>query len=158
MKILDVGCGREYHRHLESEKVTHLDIDKEAYHLEVVAEACFLPFQANSFDAVHISHVLEHIENPLDALAELKRVSREWVIISVPNAVYGRITCDDPEHLYSWNQATLRNLLETQFKDVKISAYPTIKSKEKRSNLRTLKRLLLSLFLKHDTLTAICSS
>jgi len=156
LKILDVGCGSGGSRFLTGENVTHIDLSKKAYHLEVVADIWRLPFADDSFDIVHASHILEHIPNTIYVLDELKRVSRRHVIIRVPNAVHNKVSSEDPTHFYSWNESTLRNLLKTCFVDVKVFGYQKIQSFEKHSDLRTLKRLLLSLVLRNDTLTAIC--
>jgi 2-polyprenyl-3-methyl-5-hydroxy-6-metoxy-1,4-benzoquinol methylase len=39
----------------------------------------------NAYDVVICSEVLEHLERPEDALKELARVSRKYVVLSVPN-------------------------------------------------------------------------
>jgi ubiquinone/menaquinone biosynthesis C-methylase UbiE len=44
-----------------------------------------LPFPDNSFDAVTCSEVLEHIERPREAVAEMLRVARSMVAVTVPN-------------------------------------------------------------------------
>ena len=44
-----------------------------------------LPFHDKSFDLVLCNEVLEHLENPRTAVAELMRVSRKHLLLSVPN-------------------------------------------------------------------------
>jgi ubiquinone/menaquinone biosynthesis C-methylase UbiE len=44
-----------------------------------------LPYQANAFDLIICTEVLEHLEDPEKALSELKRVTKKYLIISVPN-------------------------------------------------------------------------
>lgn len=41
-----------------------------------------LTYDANSFDIVHCRNVLDHIEDPIRAIGEMKRVSREWVYLA----------------------------------------------------------------------------
>ncbi len=47
-----------------------------------------LPFDDHSFDIVTALDVLEHLENPHQALRELFRVARKAVFISLPNMYY----------------------------------------------------------------------
>jgi SAM-dependent methyltransferase len=47
-----------------------------------------LPFEDNSFDIVTALDVLEHLNNPHEALKELFRISRKAVFISLPNLYY----------------------------------------------------------------------
>lgn len=44
-----------------------------------------MPYEDNSFDLVICSEVLEHLENPEQALQELVRVSKKYCLFSVPN-------------------------------------------------------------------------
>ena len=66
-------------------------------------------FKSNSFDIVHASHILEHLANPYAAIQEMKRVSRKYVIVKVPNATYFKATKEDPHNIFSWKQITLEN-------------------------------------------------
>lgn len=44
-----------------------------------------LPYKDNSFDLVLSTEVLEHLEEPKKALKEIFRVSKKYVVLSVPN-------------------------------------------------------------------------
>jgi len=50
----------------------------------LLADAEDLPFKANSFDSVLMTELLEHLPYPLRALSEAKRVSKKWILLSVP--------------------------------------------------------------------------
>lgn len=87
--ILEVGIGnRLVADYLKKRgfKVTTCDID-EQLKPDIVASVDNLPFKQNSFDFVLCSQVLEHI--PFDmvpkALQNLRRVTRQWVLISLPD-------------------------------------------------------------------------
>lgn len=70
--VLDIGAGGDDHRALFPNRVT-LDIDP-ARRPDVVADAQHLPFPEGSFDGIVCSEVLEHIEDPKMAIAEMRRV------------------------------------------------------------------------------------
>jgi SAM-dependent methyltransferase len=88
--VLEVGPGNgtvsEYLRQLGMRVIT-VDIDM---HLkpDVVASVIALPFEAGTFDTVMACEVLEHLpfSDFLRALSELARVSKKYVIISLPDA------------------------------------------------------------------------
>ena len=52
-----------------------------------------LPFDDNSFDVVTALDVLEHLDNPHQALQELIRIARKSVLISLPNMYYIEFRC-----------------------------------------------------------------
>lgn len=77
----DVGCGPFYHNFIMRDS-NYLRIDIEpAYHPDVVADVQNLPFNDKVFDFVLCDNVVEHVEKPNNALKELKRVSKEILII-----------------------------------------------------------------------------
>lgn len=84
-KVLDVGCG-EYKIMPQA-----LGIDVQLRPgVDKTSDARKLPFPKNSFDAVTMLEVIEHVENPEKALREIKRVLRPGgqVIISTPNVTF----------------------------------------------------------------------
>jgi 2-polyprenyl-3-methyl-5-hydroxy-6-metoxy-1,4-benzoquinol methylase len=97
--ILDVGCGEGFtlNRLKENgigkklEGIEYLqaaiDLGKKTYpDIKITKGNIYeLPYKDNSFDLVLCTEVLEHLEKPQDALKELVRVSKKYLIISVPN-------------------------------------------------------------------------
>lgn len=97
--VLDVGCGEGFTmKRLKNAKigtswegVEYLDraieIGKKIHpDLKIIQGDIYrLPYKANSFDLVVCTEVLEHLEYPKKALLELVRVSKKYVLLSVPN-------------------------------------------------------------------------
>ncbi len=127
--ILDVGCGEGFTlKRLEKEKLGKRNegIDSmddaiklaKKIHPELIikkGDIYKLPYKANSFDMVVCNEVLEHLERPMDALAELRRVTRKYVVLSVPNEPLFTISRmlrgknlskfgDHPEHIQHWSE------------------------------------------------------
>jgi ubiquinone/menaquinone biosynthesis C-methylase UbiE len=64
------------------------NMNPKGYSNFVKASAEHLPFRDNSFIEVYSSHLLEHLDNPDKALAEMKRVSKKTVRIILPFALF----------------------------------------------------------------------
>lgn len=83
-----------------------------------------LPFNDESYDCVAALDVLEHLFFPEKLLAEAKRVSREFIILSVPNfnslparlqVLFGKIPENNRKnkgHVYWFNSAVLKEILK----------------------------------------------
>jgi len=157
--ILDIGSGTEETDFpLKQENVIHADIDRKAYDLEILCDVHYLPFKEESFTLVFASHIVEHLINPLEAIKNLKRVAKDPVIIKIPNASF-HLWEESKYHLFSWNEHTLKNLLNKEFPHVRIQASWRRLNKSKgtlKDKLETLKWLALSFLMKKDELTAIC--
>ena len=111
-RVLDFGAGRgaqiaedpsEYRRSLKTLKgrVAHVegcDVDPAVRdnpyldHAEVVPAGAPLPYPDASFDLVVANWVLEHVDQPEDAAAEMARVTRPggWIAAATPNS-YGYV-------------------------------------------------------------------
>jgi 2-polyprenyl-3-methyl-5-hydroxy-6-metoxy-1,4-benzoquinol methylase len=137
--VLDAGCGegysaREIHQVQPESDVIGIDLSFSA--LEMVsnqilnmpiaaADVTKLPFRDNQFDVVVSFEVLEHIPNPAIAVTEYMRVSRDYLLLSVPNEPLFRLLRmargDDilqlgnhPEHVNHWNLWTFQRFLADQ--------------------------------------------
>jgi SAM-dependent methyltransferase len=72
--------------------------DLEAADVQVHMDVTDIPFADGSFDVVVCNHVLEHVDDDLKALSELRRVVRPggWAMIQVPLDPARAGTVEDP--------------------------------------------------------------
>jgi ubiquinone/menaquinone biosynthesis C-methylase UbiE len=94
--VLDVGCAEGYFMTLISDRfqreVWGVDLSTvalakahEKYGLPVAAaDATRLPFSDGSFDLVYSTEVIEHMLDPDQMIAEMRRVSRGTVLVTTP--------------------------------------------------------------------------
>jgi len=73
------------------------------------ASVLTLPFANRAFDVVTLLEVLEHIPDTAMVLAEVCRVARRFLVVSVPSK-----EDNNPEHIHLFKQDTLKRLLEDQ--------------------------------------------
>lgn len=103
--VLDVGCGEGFtldrlSKLKKFKELEGIDFSKEAIllgnklhpHLKLKQANIYqLPYKDSSFDLVISTEVLEHLENPKKALREIIRVSKKYVLLSVPNEPFFRL-------------------------------------------------------------------
>ena len=89
--ILDIGCGSGYYQK-QSKYRGNINIDilkpKNKIANFVLCDAHNLPFKETCFELIFFMDVIEHVENPSQCLREIKRVMKQKVIISTPNAFF----------------------------------------------------------------------
>lgn len=97
--ILDVGCGEGFTLNKLSEegigeKLEGVDFQEKAIEIGKKLHSKLtlkqgniykLEYKNNSFDLVMATEVLEHLEDPKKGFAELIRVSKKYLLLSVPN-------------------------------------------------------------------------
>jgi ubiquinone/menaquinone biosynthesis C-methylase UbiE len=142
-KILDVGCGEG---HATSKVHDRFDVEIKGCDLEkeVIEKArknyegivfgtgniYELKEEDESYDLVIAGEVLEHLYEPEKAIKELKRVSSEYVIISVPcepvwrmanmsRLRYIKALGNTPGHVQNFSKKEIRNLLRKHFGEVR---------------------------------------
>ena len=123
MDLLDVGCGpasitADLAERVAPGRVVALDAAAGALEAaratlrerglsEQVEVTCgdvmALPFEDASFDVVHAHQVLQHLTDPVGALAEMRRVTRPGGIVAVRDAVYSAMTWfPEPSGMEQW--------------------------------------------------------
>ena len=146
-RILDVGCGEGIldsflikNLLVSANQIVGLDIESNSLKIartinpgvEFYQGSIYeLPFQDRCFDLVLALEVLEHLEFPEKAIGELNRVSRDWIVISVPNdwmfrlgnmlrfkylSSWGRT----PSHIQHWGKRKFTGLILKYMRIIKI--------------------------------------
>ena len=130
-KILDIGCGigrnamfiKRYFKDIEYHGVDILDsnkIDNFINFKNVNLNINKLPYKDNYLDILIFTHVIEHLNNPLDLGSEINRVLKKggriyveapnWSSILVPSFGFNRNQhnpfnfYDDPTHVKPWTK------------------------------------------------------
>lgn len=90
--MLDVGCGNGNYVGRAPGFAVGVDVDRSPQWLRddrpyVVADAAALPFRDGAFGTVVSFETIEHTQDPVDVLKELRRVARDNGIFTVPNCI-----------------------------------------------------------------------
>ncbi|MBN2023856.1 MAG: class I SAM-dependent methyltransferase [Pirellulales bacterium] len=131
MRVLDVGCGRgELLEQLTrlGHQVTGLEPEPNCVALASQYATCVAGsvedladhFRPGQFDVIVLSHVLEHLSNPLKILQALRNMQAAAYVFAVPNvhrtarlvrALTGSERPDHSLHLFSWGRPEFTALL-----------------------------------------------
>ena len=138
LSALDVGCGEgvltlEWAKQLGDGRIVGIDLDdpklraewakRERPNLEFRAEeATRLSFADDEFDLAAAVEVLEHVPEPEATLAEMARVARNHLLVSVPReplwrglnmarGAYWRDFGNTPGHVNHWSKRDFVSLL-----------------------------------------------
>lgn len=88
-KVLEVGIGNKtVLNYLKNQGIEVLTLDiNEKLKPDIVGNVLKMPFQDNSFDIILCAEILEHLpfEEFDKALEELERVSKKYVVLSLPH-------------------------------------------------------------------------
>jgi len=135
--VLDVGCAEGFvnqhvRRYVDGVILFGVDLDVKALARGrvlhpglrmIVGDALNLPMGNECVDMVICTEVLEHIPTPERALAELTRVTRGHLLLSVPWEPWFRLANlarlknvsrlgNDPEHVNHWTARGFRRFLQ----------------------------------------------
>jgi SAM-dependent methyltransferase len=137
--LLDVGCGEGVLTHKwaqrlgDQRRVVGIDLDDPALHAEWakraapnleyrVMKAENLPFADGEFDTATAIEVLEHVPDAEHTVAEMARVAKRWLLVSVPReplwrglnmarGAYWKDLGNTPGHLNHWSKRSFVALL-----------------------------------------------
>lgn len=140
-RVLEVGCGAGYStKRIRDMLPKGVDFSASDFEKENVAEAkknlgeAFVVTEEDiynlerkdkSIDLIFLLEVMEHLQSPNDALAELKRVGKKYVIIGVPREPIWRILNmlrlkywgslgNTPGHIQHWGKRSLLKFLKSR--------------------------------------------
>ena len=143
-RVLEVGAGEgmvadRVARRLDGARVVGVDLCDESLvpHWRArglcgtFADAGRLPFGARTFDLVLAIEVLEHLPSPAAALAEIRRVARGRVLLSVPREPIWRAgnlarrryvpaLGNTPGHLQHWSSRGFERLVASELRVVRV--------------------------------------
>jgi len=136
--ILDVGCGEgvlteQWADKLNGGRIVGIDLDdpklraeweqRRRPNLEYRAEdATNLTFADGEFDMATAIEVLEHVPDPERTVAEMARVAKRWVLVSVPReplwralnmarGAYVKDLGNTPGHVNHWSKRSFVQML-----------------------------------------------
>jgi ubiquinone/menaquinone biosynthesis C-methylase UbiE len=138
---IDIGCGEGFIANcLSLPAVTGVDISRNALKIAkdrnqkynfCMGSVYNLSFKRNSFDLVVATEVLEHLNEPEKALDEIRRVSKKYCILSVPNEPFFRTMNllrgknlkrygNDIEHIQNWSSGEFVSLVDRYFEILEV--------------------------------------
>lgn len=119
-KILDLGCGATHTvwKQIYGTRYEGLDVNPD-FNADYTCDACDLSmFESNSRDVVTSWSSIEHMTNPYGMLSEMKRVSSGTVLFTTDYTERDKNRSSN--HLYSWTEKTLKQLVKKIHRDCKV--------------------------------------
>lgn len=140
VSFLDAGCGEGFidsiiYNNINDISLKGLEYTEEALNIArkmnpqaeyIQGDIYNMPFEDNSADIVICTEVLEHLEKPEQAVRELLRVSRRYILLTVPNepwfcmgnliALKNVSRLGNPiDHINHWTYGGFKKFVNSQF-------------------------------------------
>lgn len=131
--VLDLASGRgELLQYLTQAGIpaAGFDIDEECVRLSSEHTSCTRGdineidkhFAEGSYDMVVLSHVIEHLRDPLAVIKKAERIARKRLLLAVPNPIRPRVITNairrriysNKGHVYAWDYSHFINFLSLQ--------------------------------------------
>lgn len=144
--VLDVGCGEGFLLRYLPPLTQYVGIDynevslqlaensksqipnyKQIQNIKFQKENIYhLSFADKSFDLITCLEVLEHLQNYENALQEIRRVAKKYIILSTPHEPWFQLSNflrgkylmrlgNHPEHINKWNPGQFKKLISKYF-------------------------------------------
>jgi 2-polyprenyl-3-methyl-5-hydroxy-6-metoxy-1,4-benzoquinol methylase len=145
--LKEVGCGAGFSTKELVDAFPHIKISGSDLDPELITQArtlnpsinfdiesiYTLSSGDNSSDLVLCLEVLEHLENPKQALLELKRITSKYIIVSTPreplwciaNTIrgkYWRSFGNTPGHINHWSKKELTKFISSEFQVLEVKS------------------------------------
>ena len=122
--FLNLGCGND------SRGDIRIDINPDRKGLNLIADAHCIPLRDKIVESIFCKSVLEHLKSPFKGLSEMQRVSKNNILVVVPNVHHlKRIKRNlifthhrvNPltTHLQAWDGQAFKHLVD-QIKDLEV--------------------------------------
>lgn len=119
-RTLDVGCGTGRNLEIYGRLGAVAGVDPAPEAIEICrrrglagvvrADACDLPFPADSFDLLAATDVIEHVPDDVAALAEMRRVAAPGATLLITVPAYQWMWSAEDERLHHFRRYTLPRL------------------------------------------------
>ncbi|MCF7912838.1 MAG: class I SAM-dependent methyltransferase [Candidatus Cloacimonetes bacterium] len=135
-KIIDVGCGNGKFIQQLPEKISGIDLHPEAVNwckqqgLDVVAgDALDLPFEDESYDGIHCSHLIEHLfpEEAWELLKQLDRILKPGGIMCLQAPLMSRHFYNDLSHIRPYPPQAIMEYYSGNWQDHQPLTFEVIK-------------------------------
>ena len=132
MKILDLGCGLHKLPGSVGLDVVPLDSVDVVHDLNVYP----YPFEDNTFDAIRMMHVIEHLQSVVKTMEEVHRIAKPGAVVTVITPHHSDSSSwQDPTHVWHLNSGSFSFFEEGHATNY----YSNARFRIKRSHVKLLK-------------------